>query len=449
MLDKEKTAVLKIPVTVRRTAVFAARLGNKTGLPSRRVRPGYRSFLSRILYGLSLHATGLPLALDAHPGEQSGWQGELILQKPPVPAENALYRWLVDTTILNNINQLRQKFQFWLNQTVIPQFVSRISVRFGSRQAATAAAPFSAGIGAVSTETEFVRQRLESTRSQIYREFRKSDFPAGSSAQTSGKQYSVPAAPIFYAPVFPSSEMGKPGQAAPKAGDGSIPPFPFQRLQGLNIFSAIEFTYLRPLVSQRGVAEADKRTETLPGENPVHRKSLSAPVSSVLSSPESHHMPAGQWGNAPETFVFVAKPGRFAESRENSAAAGSSLPGLVVNKKLVGSVLRNTEESGESRAEPVVTEFTFLRKERQAQPLSGELVFTRPIRRTMSGGGDISLIQEKKVVKIVRQEVQDLMASSSSPMRFNRSDYNKIADEVYNTLTRRLIVEKEQRGLTI
>ena len=51
------------------------------------------------------------------------------------------------------------------------------------------------------------------------------------------------------------------------------------------------------------------------------------------------------------------------------------------------------------------------------------------------------------MVELVRKEVQTFVSSGSVVKDFSRADYVRIADGVYATLARRLMVEKERLGL--
>ena len=59
----------------------------------------------------------------------------------------------------------------------------------------------------------------------------------------------------------------------------------------------------------------------------------------------------------------------------------------------------------------------------------------------------VTITREQEVVNVVRNEIHSYMASSSPLKQFSRSDYAHIADHVYSSLTRRLLVEKERLGL--
>jgi hypothetical protein len=56
-------------------------------------------------------------------------------------------------------------------------------------------------------------------------------------------------------------------------------------------------------------------------------------------------------------------------------------------------------------------------------------------------------VREQEVVNVVRNEIQSYMAAGLPLKQFSRSDYAHIADHVYSSLTRRLLVEKERLGL--
>jgi hypothetical protein len=59
----------------------------------------------------------------------------------------------------------------------------------------------------------------------------------------------------------------------------------------------------------------------------------------------------------------------------------------------------------------------------------------------------VTTVREQEVVNVVRNEIQSYMAAGSPLKQFSRSDYAHIADHVYSSLTRRLLVEKERLGL--
>jgi hypothetical protein len=56
-------------------------------------------------------------------------------------------------------------------------------------------------------------------------------------------------------------------------------------------------------------------------------------------------------------------------------------------------------------------------------------------------------IHEKEVARAVKKEVQALMASGSIMKYFSRADYSHIAENVYSSLVRQVLVEKERIGV--
>lgn len=74
-------------------------------------------------------------------------------------------------------------------------------------------------------------------------------------------------------------------------------------------------------------------------------------------------------------------------------------------------------------------------------------VYAQPVRSTLEEQRVITQIDHKEVTRIVQREVQSARASEMDVERFSHADYAQIADQVYSTLVRRLIVEKERLGL--
>jgi hypothetical protein len=56
-------------------------------------------------------------------------------------------------------------------------------------------------------------------------------------------------------------------------------------------------------------------------------------------------------------------------------------------------------------------------------------------------------VREQEVVKVVRNEIQSYMASGLAVKQFSRDDFAHIADRVYSSFARRLLVERERLGM--
>lgn len=91
--------------------------------------------------------------------------------------------------------------------------------------------------------------------------------------------------------------------------------------------------------------------------------------------------------------------------------------------------------------------FTFLRKEETLPPPPHPFVYTQPTRPRVEEENVVKRVQEKEVVQIVKKEVETLFKSHSLIDNLSRADFGKISDQVYSSLARRLMMEKERLGL--
>jgi hypothetical protein len=91
--------------------------------------------------------------------------------------------------------------------------------------------------------------------------------------------------------------------------------------------------------------------------------------------------------------------------------------------------------------------FTFLRREEQMRPPQQSLAFAQPVRPAIVEERVVSHMREKEVEEVVRKEVATVMKSRSPVDGLSRADYSRIADHVYSSLARRLLIEKERSRL--
>ena len=75
-------------------------------------------------------------------------------------------------------------------------------------------------------------------------------------------------------------------------------------------------------------------------------------------------------------------------------------------------------------------------------------VFTQPARQHVEEQRVVTKASEKEIVEVVKREVRALAASGATQTALSRADFAGLADEVYSTLVRRLLVEKERLGLS-
>ena len=73
-------------------------------------------------------------------------------------------------------------------------------------------------------------------------------------------------------------------------------------------------------------------------------------------------------------------------------------------------------------------------------------VFTQPARAQVEERQVITKASREEIVEVVRREVRALAPPAQVPAAASRAELAGIADEVYSTLVRRLLVEKERLG---
>jgi hypothetical protein len=111
------------------------------------------------------------------------------------------------------------------------------------------------------------------------------------------------------------------------------------------------------------------------------------------------------------------------------------------------------EEEAEGRFEVVAREIAMLHGEATLRPPKLGYVFAQAARPTTAtepsstSQANKKAEQQREVVEMVRREVETAMSTGSPLSRFSRADYTSIAEQVYSTLVRRLLVERERIGL--
>lgn len=119
----------------------------------------------------------------------------------------------------------------------------------------------------------------------------------------------------------------------------------------------------------------------------------------------------------------------------------------IMNERLIeGSAGRATSAVADGVTNEI-HQFAIIRKAQQMEPPSLNYAFAQPMRPIAREERVISKVEEKEVVKLVQKEIQSYMSSGTVKMNFSRSDYARITDSIYTSLTRRLMVEKERLGI--
>jgi hypothetical protein len=161
----------------------------------------------------------------------------------------------------------------------------------------------------------------------------------------------------------------------------------------------------------------------------------------------------------------AAARGMFAFPGQATAHAGSSLSVPFVSSRFAfawgqppastttraATFERATQETRETRAtrpEGIALELIRQRRDEVLRLPPLGYVFTQPARPTVEEQRVITKTSEREIVEVVKREVRTLMSSNATPQGFSRADFAGLADEVYSTLVRRLLVEKERLGLS-
>jgi hypothetical protein len=126
--------------------------------------------------------------------------------------------------------------------------------------------------------------------------------------------------------------------------------------------------------------------------------------------------------------------------------AGKETFALLMNQELVTRTVQSYENVSEGTQGAIFSEFTFLRKEDQMRPPMQSYAYARIMLPAIEEEQAINRVHEKDVIEIVRKEIETLMSSKSPIAGLSRTDYSRITDEVWSSLSRRLMIEKERLG---
>jgi hypothetical protein len=108
-----------------------------------------------------------------------------------------------------------------------------------------------------------------------------------------------------------------------------------------------------------------------------------------------------------------------------------------------GQALRETRAA---RPEGMALELIRHRREQVLQLPPPGYVFTQPAHARLEERQVITKASREEIVEVVRREVRSLTSSAPAAPAPSRAELAGLADEVYTTLVRRLLVEKERLG---
>jgi hypothetical protein len=104
--------------------------------------------------------------------------------------------------------------------------------------------------------------------------------------------------------------------------------------------------------------------------------------------------------------------------------------------------------AGEQRPAVAVETLTALRPASYVQPVARDYVYA-PLARPPAEAPPARPIEQHEIVEMVQKEVRTMLSPGAVVTSFSRADYGLIADQVYSTLVRRLVAEKERVGLRV
>jgi hypothetical protein len=123
---------------------------------------------------------------------------------------------------------------------------------------------------------------------------------------------------------------------------------------------------------------------------------------------------------------------------EGGSAVGAMSPAAATERAL--------SETRAARPEGMALEMVRQRREGVLQLPQPGYVFTQPARAQLEERQVITKASREEIVEVVRKEVRALTSSTPAAAAHTRAELAGVADEVYSTLVRRLLVEKERLG---
>lgn len=136
------------------------------------------------------------------------------------------------------------------------------------------------------------------------------------------------------------------------------------------------------------------------------------------------------------TFLFTKALLRRSEG--GAAAAGALSPTAASE--------RASRETRAARPEGMALDLVRQRREEVLRLPPPGYVFTQPARAQLEERQVITKASREEIVEVVRKEVRSLTSSAHAAPAPAHADLGGLADEVYSTLVRRLLVEKERLG---
>lgn len=401
-----------------------------------------------------------------------GYRDSMVYREPGRVLQQSFYTWLVNNALSLTTNRLLQSFQIWLNQVSTAQLL--LHIEHSTSLAASQTQPlmirdkmftFIRSGKPPEREMQALFSVVNSVQQQLFHE--RAIDPV-IQYETLNQFLSSPdsLSRIF---VLPQSEVPD------KIDESPQPRFLFEREfertqktvgarhnhPAWKMAEYLEFIYTRLPLS------AAYQSEAVAGDSPPQH-SASAMPSGLESTPADRLMHLGwpaalrgieQWveekRRADPAFQVVLPPsGGFPRSAllqrtkqiDDQEFSEKTLAPLL-NRELVKSSAPAREDAADEEEENFPEAFTFLRKTVPARPPQQSYAYARPLQPVKAEESVIKTQQRREVVEIVRKEVDMAMNAGSIIDNLTRADLSHLADQVYSSLTRKLLMEKERLGL--
>ena len=125
----------------------------------------------------------------------------------------------------------------------------------------------------------------------------------------------------------------------------------------------------------------------------------------------------------------------------------SQWPAPVIKQNLLDVTRGTTVHSHTARITNATHPFTVVCRVGRMEPPQLSYAFAQPMRPIVQDEQAVVKVHEKEIVKVVQREVQSHMSSDSVVKRLSRADYAHIANNVYSSLARQLVVDRERLGI--
>jgi hypothetical protein len=437
--------------------------------------------------------------------ESPGMRGSWVFKGPDTTVHQSFERWFVESVLSLTVNNLQQYFGVWLNQACTAEMLLSIENKIDFFTATRTRSSVqntvynqSAAKRAAPTATHKVLRIVERIFSAVC------DKHFGARHWNDVYHSTSFRAIESFLPVYAmirADEIGRKfGISVPKALPPSLSTFMLPRqnasVQSSGVRRKIEevfftrrltgFDQLTRNASSRPQQNVESqrarslnqlepsragKTPDGSGHRPLVDRSIGSEHRRLVDRPNVSRQPAAlakiesRFRQQQETNLF------FAKTFTNIATSVSSdLRWPVALTKIENWFQRQREanffftktftkiETSSAGSEDIVlpeigrnkefteNEFTFPRRAGQMSPPSQTFAYVQPMRRVIEEEQVIKRVQEKEVVQIVKNQVETALSSRSPVTELSRADYTRITSQVYSSLARRLMMEKERLG---